>query len=314
MKRTISIILVLAMLFAAGIPAFAAEEEKQEEYPFAVVEFADGLLGSYSESGMLLSQAEGVISVFGSGFENPTGLAVDGEGNLYLSETDRDRILKITHEGKSSVYQKDLLEPMGLCWADGKLFVAETGKNRIVCIDGDCIKPVAGKAIASGLDEYEGANVNGRIEDVLFDHPQGVCVLEDGTVFVADTGNHAVKMIKDGKCYPVLTNPDLSGEMIKPAHMWVEDGVLRINDMFSESITDYKLDKRGFNDVAEGTDWFADYVNEAVLMGIVDGIGGNKFAPRNNVSRSQLACMISRLASYKDGALVAKRLFNQHKF
>ena len=94
MKRTISIILVLAMLFAAGIPAFAAEEEKQEEYPFAVVEFADGLLGSYSESGMLLSQAEGVISVFGSGFENPTGLAVDGEGNLYLSETDRDRILR----------------------------------------------------------------------------------------------------------------------------------------------------------------------------------------------------------------------------
>jgi len=312
MKRIISVLLVVTMVFAGSVLAFAADltlntnadvSSVSGEAPFAVANFAGGTAGSYAQSGVLLLQKGEEITVLGTDFSNPTGLTVDDAGNLYVSETDNGRIVKITADRKASEYQTGLLEPMGLCWANGKLYVAESGKNRIVCLDGTNMTVVAGKEIKDTDDEYAGAHVNGKIEDTEFDHPQGVCVLKDGRIFVADTNNHAIRMLKDGKSYSVLVNRDLSGNLIKPAQMWEEDGILYINDTFSGTVITYDTNEDAFADV-KSSDWFASYVNEAVLMGITNGVDDNHFAPSANVSRAQFACMIARVALYRNGSLV----------
>lgn len=51
----------------------------------------------------------------------------------------------------------------------------------------------------------------------------------------------------------------------------------------------------GFTDVEEGT-WYADAVNWAALVGIVNGRGDGTFAPNDSVTREQLCTMLYRYA------------------
>ena len=76
-----------------------------------------------------------------------------------------------------------------------------------------------------------------------------------------------------------------------------------------------------FSDVPAGT-WFAPYVGAAFRAGIVNGVGGGRFAPNGTITRQEAATMIARaakccgldvsvseaasvLARYSDGAAVA---------
>ena len=47
----------------------------------------------------------------------------------------------------------------------------------------------------------------------------------------------------------------------------------------------------GFTDVPAGK-WYSDAVNWAASKGIVKGVGGNRFAPDDNVSREQIATIL----------------------
>ena len=315
MKRRISLILVLAAVLCCSVTAFAKDGDEINliteadisgaigVVPFAVAEFGGGTVGSYPEAGMLILERNSKLYVLGAEFENPTGLAVDDEGNLYVSETDTGRIIRISNQGKASEYKTGLKDPMGLCWANGKLYCAETGKNLIITWDGKTLTTVAGKCDNEDEGEYIGGWVDGKIEDVEFDHPQGVCVDKDGTVFVSDTNNHAVRMLRDGRSYPIMVNRDMDGELVNPGHLWIENGKLYVNEMLSNEVLSYDINGNDFSDVKDA-DWFADSVREAVLMGITTGVGDNKFDPKGTVSRAQIAVMIARIAQYRDGMLV----------
>ncbi len=69
-------------------------------------------------------------TVFAAGLDQPWGLAIDGQGNLYVAEVGRDRITEITPGGVQSVFyqfpgSRDNPEALGF-GADGGLFVAGT--------------------------------------------------------------------------------------------------------------------------------------------------------------------------------------------
>ena len=51
----------------------------------------------------------------------------------------------------------------------------------------------------------------------------------------------------------------------------------------------------GFTDVADGQ-WYSDAIAWAAANGIVNGVGGNKFAPSEPVTREQLAAIFFRYA------------------
>ena len=51
-----------------------------------------------------------------------------------------------------------------------------------------------------------------------------------------------------------------------------------------------------FSDV-RGTDWFAPYVGAAYRYGLVQGVGGGRFAPNGTITRQEAAVMVARAAS-----------------
>lgn len=54
----------------------------------------------------------------------------------------------------------------------------------------------------------------------------------------------------------------------------------------------------GYSDVADGR-YYTDAINWATENGIVNGMGGNKFQPKAEVTREQIATMFYRYAEYK---------------
>ena len=79
--------------------------------------------------------------------------------------------------------------------------MAETGANRIVKIENGQISLVAGSG-QEGL-------VDGPASQAAFAFPQGVVVDLDGSVYVADTGNGAVRCVQNGETVTVLSREKL---------------------------------------------------------------------------------------------------------
>ena len=171
--------------------------------PWAVAPFLDGWAVSDAENNAVrLLRPESTQTVnghtserltvteLGVAFQHPTGLAADGEGNLYISDTFADAVRKINSEGEVTTVVSSVSEPMGLCWHDGVLYIAESGANRVVKLEDGKLSIVAG----SGEADY----IDGPAAQAAFSSPQGVAIGLDGTVYVSDTDNSAIRKIKDG--------------------------------------------------------------------------------------------------------------------
>ena len=104
--------------------------------------------------------------------------------------------------------------------ADGKrLFIADTGHNRIIQTDLEGEDPVT---IGSGEEGFD----DGDFKKATFNRPQGMFLSED-TLFVADTENHAIRAVdlKDRQCIddrghrqtgPRSSRPDRPGRPRQP--------------------------------------------------------------------------------------------------
>lgn len=146
-------------------------------------------------------------SVDGSGsnarFNNPSGLAADGAGNLYVADTNNHAVRKITGAGAVTTLaglagargSSDGLGlsarfngPTGIA-ADsaGTLYVADTGNATIRKISpGGAVSTIAGSAGVAG-------SADGTGNAVRFTTPYGIAVDPAGNVFVADSGNNAIR-------------------------------------------------------------------------------------------------------------------------
>ena len=166
-------------------------------------------------------------------FTYPTGLAADGDGALYVSDTHQGAIRKITPDGNVTTFASGLSDPMGLCWSGGVLYVAETGANRIVKIENGKISLVAGSG-QEGL-------ADGPASQAAFAFPQGVAVSQDGTVYVADTGNGAVRRVQNGEIVTVLSQEILGGQEsmlapVSPTGLLLAERTLYVCDGFNRAV------------------------------------------------------------------------------
>ncbi len=117
--------------------------------------------------------------------------AFDGLIGKMVAEYDAEGILD--HQPRPSTFQTT--DDTGLSFpgkvlADGpgdRLFIADTNHNRIVItsLDG-AVKQVIG----SGEEDL----ADGGFSGCAFNHPQGIA-LDGGTLYVADTGNHAIRKV-----------------------------------------------------------------------------------------------------------------------
>ena len=137
----------------------------------AFVTLAAGAAFNYAGVGRMA----GTVSVFGSGFSSPYGVAVDAVGNVYVADYGNNAVKKISLDGTISVLGSGFSFPHGLAVdAAGTVFVADTSNNVVKKISLD------------------------RTVSVLswgFSALRGVAVDAAGNVIVADTGNSAVKII-----------------------------------------------------------------------------------------------------------------------
>ncbi|HJR59324.1 MAG TPA: hypothetical protein VJ813_08000 [Vicinamibacterales bacterium] len=199
---------VVFTIAGGGVPGSGSETPYgiRLSDPFGIAAAADGTL--YVADGVGAHRIyritpDGVATVFagsqegfadGRGpdarFSAPSGLAVDRGGSLYLADTGNDAIRHISPEGMVSTIAgagAGLNGPAGVAIdSRGRVIVADTYNDRIVAIDpGGAVTLVAG---AGGPGFADGA-------DARFDTPCGVAADAGGNIYVADTGNGAVRVI-----------------------------------------------------------------------------------------------------------------------
>lgn len=229
----------------------AALEDSYFKSPWAISPFLDGYAVSDPDNDVV-RYVDGVIvqTLNGStaenlqmtdmgwvAFDHPTGLASDEDGNLYISDTLQGAIRRVTPEGDVTTYASGLTEPMGLCWKEGILYVAETGANRIVKVENGQVAAVAGNG-AEGLKD-------GAADQAMFSIPKGVTADESGTVYVSDTGNSAVRRIRDGEVTTLLARDvdDLeSFSPVSPIGLMLEGNRLYVCDDFSQKVFVISMD------------------------------------------------------------------------
>jgi uncharacterized protein (TIGR03437 family) len=150
---------------------------------------------------------------------DPSGLALDGAGNLYIADTQNHRIRMLSPGGAistiagtgtagfsgdgTSAALAQLSYPAAIAVdANGNIYIADSGNNRIrvVTPDGN-IATIAGTGDAS----YNGENGT-AIQIALF-NPSGLAVDGQGNVWVADTGNNRVRILLATQT--VVTPPQL---------------------------------------------------------------------------------------------------------
>ena len=135
------------------------------------------------------------------------GVAATSDGTFYIADTGNNRIRKVESNGVITTVAGDgrpgyngdgklaveasLNEPGGVAVTpNGTLYIADTGNNRIRKVENNgVITTVAGDGSPrfSGETEPKAAS--------SFNHPTGLAVAGDGTVFVADTRNNRVRRI-----------------------------------------------------------------------------------------------------------------------
>lgn len=218
--------------------------------PWDIVPFLDGWAVSDAQANVVrYVDALGVRTAAGNGrpgkadgvgeavsFDRPTGLATDENGMLYIADTGNGSIRRLDTQGQVTTILTGLSDPTGLCWANGSLYIVETGRSRILRMTGSQTEVLAGESVYLGDGEYEGNYVDGPVEQARFDHPQGIAVDTDGTVYIADTGNHAVRRLANGQVSTILAAGQMSQAPVQPRGLLLQGTTLLVTDPFAQQL------------------------------------------------------------------------------
>ena len=158
----------------------------------------------YSGDGKAASQAN---------ISNPCGLVVDSSGNVYLSQSDaaNSAVRKAAPNGNittiagmstgpgfsgdgAAATSAQVNGPAGLARdSSGNLYIADTFNNRIRVVGTNgTISTIAG----NGLATYAGDG--GPATSAALNGPEAVAVDNSGNLYIADTLNHAIRMVSGG--------------------------------------------------------------------------------------------------------------------
>jgi DNA-binding beta-propeller fold protein YncE len=144
-----------------------------------------------------------------SSFAQPSGLTSDGK-RLYVADSEGSTVRSVPLDAAGEVETlvgltgtlfdfgdvdgtgRDvrLQHPLGVAWWDGKLYVADTYNNKIKMIDVEqqSCRTIAGTGQAGDQDAADGGKAT-------FNEPAGLSAA-DGKLYVADTNNHAIRVVE----------------------------------------------------------------------------------------------------------------------
>ncbi len=162
-----------------------------------------GVVSTMAGQGGISGHADGTGTA--AQFNHPSGVAVDGAGNVYVADTDNDTIRKITPAGVVTTVAgqaetagsadgnstaASFSGPSGIAVDNaGNLYVADTLNHTVRRITtSGAVSTIAGMAGVSGAVDGAGA-------DARFYGPQGLALDGAGNLYVADTNNCTIREI-----------------------------------------------------------------------------------------------------------------------
>ena len=145
----------------------------------------------------------------------PFGVAVDGAGDLFIADTDNNRVVELPAGGGAAipidptVGSTALNEPFGVAVdGAGDLFIADTYNNRVVELP-------AGGGAAIAIDPTVGS--------LTLNYSFGVAVDGAGDLFIADAVNNRVVELPAGGGPAIVLSPTVNGaQMTNPIGVTVD--------------------------------------------------------------------------------------------
>ena len=156
----------------------------------------------------------------------PSGVVLDGAGNLYIADTSHNRIRKVDSSGVITTFagtgqpgfsgdrgpavQARLSSPTGVAVdGSGNVYIADTGLNsRIRKVDAaGTITTFAG----TGMEGYRGDG--GPAVQAQLHYPSGVAADAAGNVYIADTGHGRVRKVDAAGIITTIAGPGKYGSV-----------------------------------------------------------------------------------------------------
>ncbi|WP_345626264.1 LamG-like jellyroll fold domain-containing protein [Rugosimonospora acidiphila] len=192
-----------------------------------IVRYAGTGSGGYSGDGGPATAAE---------LYDPQGLALDADGDLFIADSGNNVIREVTPSGTISTragkatfgYSGDggkatsaqLASPYGVAVdSAGNLYIADSANNVVRRVDAavGTISTVAGDHAAYVANNYvpSDSGDGGPAIHAQLNDPQGIAVDAAGNLYIADTANKAVRLVKpDDTISTMVKNPPIQPEGI----------------------------------------------------------------------------------------------------
>ncbi len=219
----------------------------------------DGAISTFAGTGNLGARGDGGPAV-NAEFNQPTALAIDAEGNLYLADTLNHRIRKISTNGLITTFAGNgredfagdggpataasLASPNGIAFdRQGNLYIADTGNNRIRRVDKKTgtMTTVAGNGSA-GLGGDEGPAANASL-----DAPVDLAVDRRDNLFIVDRNNKRLRKVdSSGIISTFVVDERAAGEPGNPFNpLLTFDGIIvdGTDNLYLSSQSDGKIYK-----------------------------------------------------------------------
>jgi uncharacterized protein (TIGR03437 family) len=143
-------------------------------------------------------------------------IAVDGAGDLFIADTYNGRIREVSPSGTITTVAGGGAWPSSVALdSAGNLFIADSYENRIdkVSLDGT-ITTVAGSGPLGYQGGYSGDG--GPATGAALSQPQGVAVDRAGNVYIADSGNNVVRVLRPAKSPVIGAVVDAASQRVGP--------------------------------------------------------------------------------------------------
>lgn len=173
-----------------------------------------------------------------SQLKGPAGIAAGDDGSIVVADTINQRVRRISAAGrittiagtgdngfagdggpaKDAAFNDPTAVALG---ADGSVYVADTGNNRV-----RAIRPDGTIATVAGSADQGFSGDGGPATSAQLNAPAGLVVDPFGNVFIADSGNNRVREVHDG-----IINTVAAGQLKAPMGLaFARDGSLLIAD------------------------------------------------------------------------------------
>jgi len=146
-------------------------------------------------------------------FNQPRAAVMCPDGFIYVADTLNHVLRRIDPDGYVSLFagvpgesgfndgslsEARFFQPSGLYLTEaGVLYVADSANHAIRRIDNGAVTTVAGQPgePVRFSDYFEGGLIDGPNNEARFNFPRDITLLPDGSILVADSLNHAIRMI-----------------------------------------------------------------------------------------------------------------------